>query len=43
MEDDLLNLIKQIDDIKSHFHVVDINYTKINKIHDKSEFSKWLD
>lgn len=41
MKDDLLNSIKQIDDIKSYFHVVDINYTKINKIHDKSEFSKW--
>lgn len=41
MKDDLLNLIKQIDDIKSHFHVVDTNYTKINKIHDRSEFSEW--
>ncbi|WP_295268335.1 toll/interleukin-1 receptor domain-containing protein [uncultured Catenibacterium sp.] len=41
MKDNLLNLIKQIDDIKSHFHVIDTNFTKINRIHDRPEFSRW--
>lgn len=41
MKDDLLNLIRQTDDVKSYFHVIDTNYTKINRIHDRSEFSRW--
>lgn len=33
MKEDLLNLIKQIDEIKGHFHVVDsVYFTKIKKI-----------
>ena len=42
MKDDLLNLIKQIDEVKGHFHVVDsVYFTKIKKIQDRSQFSKW--
>ena len=42
MKDDLLNLIKQIDEVKDHFHVVDsVYFTKIKKIQDRPQFSKW--
>lgn len=42
MKFDLLCLIDQIDEVKGHFHVVDSVYcTKIKKIQDRPQFSKW--
>lgn len=42
MKDDLLNLIKQIDEVKGHFHVVDsVYFREIKKIQDRPQFSKW--
>jgi len=42
MKSDLLYLIKQIDNIKMHFHIVGGNGTpRVNAIYDTSEFSAW--
>lgn len=42
MKPELLYLIEQIDEIEAHFHVVDSIYcTKIKKIQDRPQFSKW--
>lgn len=42
MKLDLLYLIEQIDEVEAHFHVVDSIYcTKIKKIQDRPQFSKW--
>ena len=42
MKNDLIELILQIDDIKSHFHLIGGNgVPQMNVIHDTSEFAVW--
>lgn len=42
MKNDLLNLIEQIDDIKTHFHITGGNgIPRVNAIYDTSVFSAW--